>query len=226
MKKFRNKYRIPSARLPDWDYRNAGAYFITICTHNRAPIFGECTQGKMKLTTAGMIAQGCWYQIPYLNPHVSLGAFVVMPNHVHGVLILDDMGDGVDGVDNGNRDGDGVETFESNVSTSNVVTPNADPDFETNNKTNMVGVSINNDNKNTFYQNISPKSGSVSRMIQQYKTVCTKHIRLVCPEINFEWQTRFYDHIIRNEVSFANITNYILQNPVKWDEDRFYKRAL
>ena len=224
MKKFRNKYRIPSARLTGWDYRNAGAYFITICTHNREHFFGECTHGKMKLSTPGMIAQGCWYQIPFLNPHVSLGAFVVMPNHVHGVLILDDMGNDVDATFD-------VDTFESNVSTSNVVTPNvvtpnANPYFEPNNKTNMVGVSINNDNKNPYFQRISPKSGSVSRIIQQYKTVCTKHIRLVCPEINFEWQTRFYDHIIRNEVSFTNITNYILQNPVKWDEDRFYKQTV
>lgn len=226
MNKFRNKYRIPTARLPGWDYRNAGAYFITICTHNRVSVFGECQQGKMKLSTAGMIAQGCWYQIPFLNPHVALGAFVVMPNHVHGVLILDEMGNGGDGVGNGN-----VETFDSNVSTLNgitstVVSPNAAPDFEPNDKTNMVGVSINNDNKNLFYQNISPKSGSVSRVIQQYKTVCTKYIRLACPEINFEWQSRFYDHIIRNEVSFQNISNYILNNPKKWKEDRFYKQTL
>ena len=194
MNKFRNTYRIPSARLLGWDYRNAGAYFITICTHNREHFFGECTHGKMKLSTPGMIAQGCWYQIPFLNPHVSLGAFVVMPNHVHGVLILDDMGNDVDATFD-------VETFESNVSTLN-------------------------NHKNPYFQRISPKSGSVSRIIQQYKTVCTKHIRLVCPEINFEWQTRFYDHIIRNEVSFTNITNYILQNPVKWDEDRFYKQTV
>ncbi len=219
MQKFRNKYRIPSARLPGWDYRNAGAYFITICTHNREPFFGECTQGKMKLSTPGMIAQGCWHQIPFLNPHVSLGAFVVMPNHVHGMLILDEMGN------DGNSTFD-VETFDSNVSTSNVVTPNINPDLKRNDKTNMAGVPISNDNKNSFYQNISPKSGSVSRIIQQYKTVCTKHIRLACPKIEFEWQTRFYDHIIRDEVSFTNITNYILNNPKKWKEDRFNTATL
>jgi REP element-mobilizing transposase RayT len=235
MKKFRNKYRIPSARLPGWDYRLAGAYFITICTQNRTPFFGECQGGKMKLSTAGMIAQGCWYQIPFLKSHVTLGAFVVMPNHVHGIMILDEMEN--DGVGVGDGDGGGVgggvETFESNVSTSNNPksnvytpnqTPNANPDYYRNNKTNSVDVSVNN--KNPFFQNISPKSGSVSRIIQHYKTACTKHIRSACPEIDFEWQTRFYDHIIRNEVSFATISNYILNNPEKWKEDRFNASTL
>lgn len=226
MKKFLNKYRIPSARLPGWDYRHAGAYFITICTQNRTPFFGECQGGKMKLSTAGMIAQRCWYQIPFLKSHVTLGAFVVMPNHVHGIMILDEMENDGDGVVGGV--GGGVETFESNVSTSNVntpnQTPNANPDYYRNNKTNSVDVSINN--KNPFYQNISPKSGSVSRIIQHYKTACTKHIRSACPDVDFEWQTRFYDHIIRNEVSFATISNYILNNPEKWKEDRFNASTL
>lgn len=187
----------------------------------------------MKLSTAGMIAQGCWYQIPFLNPHVSLGAFVVMPNHVHGIMILDEMGNDGDGNTDGGGVGGGVETFDSKVSTSNDHTsnahtpnqsPNANPDYNRNNKTNSVDVSINN--KNPFFQNISPKSGSVSRIIQHYKTACTKHIRSACPEIDFEWHTRFYDHIIRNEVSFATISNYILNNPEKWKEDRFNASTL
>ena len=98
MAKFRNKYRIESARLQGWDYRTPGAYFITICTHNRIHHFGECKNGKMKLSTIGLLVQGCWFQIPHYNHHVRLGEFVVMPNHIHGVLILDEM-DGVDGVE-------------------------------------------------------------------------------------------------------------------------------
>ncbi len=225
MKKFRNTYRIPSARLPGWDYRNAGAYFITICTQNREHYFGECANGKIKLSTAGMIVQGCWYQIPYLSPNANLGAFVVMPNHVHGVLILDDM------ENDGNASFD-VETFDSNVSTSNVKTPNdhtpnqspiANRDIKQNDKSNSVEVTNPINYKNSFYQNISPKSGSVSRIIQQYKTVCTKNIRLACPELDFKWQMRFYDHIIRNQKVFENISNYIINNPKQWKEDKFFK---
>ena len=91
MGKYRNKYRIESARKPGWDYRNAGAYFITICTHNRVHHFGECKNGKMKLSTIGAIVQGFWFEIPKHAENVRLGEFVVMPNHLHGVLILSAM---------------------------------------------------------------------------------------------------------------------------------------
>jgi REP element-mobilizing transposase RayT len=243
MKKFRNKYRTESNRLPGWDYRNSGAYFVTICTQNRDHFFGECQNGKMTLSTAGMIVQGCWYQIPYLIAHAHLGAFVVMPNHIHEILILDDMkNDGVADTFGGNIEtfGDNVvETFESNVSTTSSTssTPSMSSTPSTSSTPSMSSTSstsstpstksngTNTDelkpHKNQFFQNISPKPGSVSRIIQQYKTVCTKHIRLVCPEINFKWQSRFYDHIIRDSQSFRNITNYILNNPKNWDKDKF-----
>jgi hypothetical protein len=74
--------------IPTWDYGTNGAYFITICTKNRQYFFGECEKGKMKLSTLGAIAQGFWYEIPKHFPFVELGEFVVMPNHIHGVLIL------------------------------------------------------------------------------------------------------------------------------------------
>jgi putative transposase len=90
MAKYRKRFRNGSARLKGWDYRNPSAYFITICTHNRQHFFGECTHGTMKLSTMGAIVQGFWYEIPKFSPHVKLGAFVVMPDHLHGILILTD----------------------------------------------------------------------------------------------------------------------------------------
>ena len=195
MAKFRNKYRIESARLQGWDYRNPGAYFITICTHNRVHHFGKCENGQMKLSTLGLIVQGCWFEIPRLNHHARLGEFIVMPNHVHGILILDKMDD-VD--DNGG--GVVVETLKFNVSTTTVGT----------------------NNKSELYRNISPKSGSVSRIIQQFKRAATYHIKLGFPNTDFKWQSRFHDHIIRNDKSFVRISNYIVNNPLKWVEDKFY----
>jgi len=86
--KFKNKYRIPSARLQTWDYRWAGAYFITICTQNREHYFGKIEKGKMILSNVGVIANILWYEIKNHAKNVELGEFVVMPNHVHGILIL------------------------------------------------------------------------------------------------------------------------------------------
>jgi putative transposase len=208
MKKFNNQYRISSARLPHWDYSADGAYFITICTHNRTHFFGKCQEGQMILSTIGAIVQGFWYEIPKHFPFVELGAFVVMPNHIHGILVLLP-----------------VETLHCNVSTSdNVPTsdvetlqcnvPTTTNDTETDTK--------KGDGKSEFYQKISPKSGSVSTIIRSYKSVCTKHIHQAFPDLNFEWQTRFWDNIVQSETSFNNITQYIINNPQNWDKDRFF----
>jgi REP element-mobilizing transposase RayT len=81
-----------SPRLQGYDYSQSGAYFITICTHQRQNLFGEVIDGVMHCSQAGDIAMACWHIIPNHYPAVELDAFVVMPNHIHGILVLD--GDG------------------------------------------------------------------------------------------------------------------------------------
>ena len=88
MKKNNNKYRIESVRLKNWDYRNNGAYFITINTGNRKHFFGEIINSKMQLSPIGEYAENFWMEIPKHFPFVELGNFVVMPNHTHGILII------------------------------------------------------------------------------------------------------------------------------------------
>jgi REP element-mobilizing transposase RayT len=91
--KFKNKYRISSARLQTWDYANNGAYFITICTQNREHFFGNIKNGIIQLSEIGKLAEQFWYEIPNHFSMVELGNFVVMPNHVHGILIIDKTND-------------------------------------------------------------------------------------------------------------------------------------
>jgi REP element-mobilizing transposase RayT len=183
MDKFKNKYRISSARLPHWDYRWAGAYFITICTQNREHYFGEIKNGQMQLSHIGIIADIMWYQIPHHSKNVELGAFVVMPNHVHGILILNDTNDTVD-------------TLHATYLPST-------------------------EQKNEQMAMISPKSNSISTIIRSYKSAVTKHAHRL--GFDFQWQTRFHDHVIRNDESFQKITNYIISNPANWQDDKFYK---
>lgn len=183
MKKFNDKYRIPSARLPHWDYSMAGTYFITICTHNKIHFLGDCQGGKMVLSTVGAIVQGFWYEIPKHFPLVELGAFVVMPNHIHGILIL---------------------------------SPPSHIPIDTDKDTDK------GKDKSEFYQRISPQAGSVSTIVRSFKSVCTKHIRQAFPDLNFGWQTRFWDTIIVNDLSFDNISTYIRENPQRWDKDKFF----
>ncbi|MGB0870738.1 MAG: transposase [Flavobacteriales bacterium] len=184
--KFKNKYRIKSIRLPHWDYRNNGMYFITICTKNRLYFFGNVKNGHVHLNEIGKLAYQYWNEIPEHFSFVKLGEFVVMPNHVHGILIVDK-----DGVSN-------VESLHCNDSTLEMV---------------------NDTLKNQHMSKISPKPGSISTIIRSYKSVVTKNARKI--HVEFEWQSRFYDHIIRNERSFKNISNYIVNNPKNWKEDRF-----
>jgi len=84
----RHKNHRRSIRLKGYDYTQAGAYFVTICTKDRACLFGDVADGVMRLNQMGHIVRQCWLAIPDHFPHVLLDEFVVMPNHVHGILVI------------------------------------------------------------------------------------------------------------------------------------------
>jgi len=197
--KYKNKYRIKSARRPDWDYGWNAAYFITICTHNRNHYFGDIVNEQMQLSEIGKIAKKYWMEIPKHFPFVDLGAMIIMPNHTHGIIIINkpDYDD----------DGGGGEyrTVETLHATS------LPPSSRTE--------TIPKINKKMAF--ISPKKGSLSTIIRSYKSVVTKNTRKI--QSNFSWQTRFHDHIIRNNQSFKRIEEYIRNNPQNWSKDKFYK---
>ncbi|TZF86427.1 hypothetical protein FW774_05120 (plasmid) [Pedobacter sp. BS3] len=87
--KFQQKYRIKSARADWWNYGANAAYFVTICTQNRLPYFGKVAEGLVELSDIGKIAHKCWKEIPLHFPFVLLDEFVVMPNHIHGIVVID-----------------------------------------------------------------------------------------------------------------------------------------
>ena len=86
--KFKNKYRIKSDRLQGWDYGTPGYYFVTICTQNRMRWFGEVTGDKIVLSAVGEIAMQELEKTPQIRTNVSLEAWVVMPNHIHAILVI------------------------------------------------------------------------------------------------------------------------------------------
>jgi REP element-mobilizing transposase RayT len=92
--RFQNKYRIESTRLKNWDYGWNAPYFVTICTQNRECFFGDVVGGDMVLIEIGKIANDCWLEIPEHFPFVKLGEHVVMPNHIHGIVVIDKTDDG------------------------------------------------------------------------------------------------------------------------------------
>ncbi len=220
---FKNKFRNETIRLQNWNYRWDGSYFITICTKNREHFFGEIVNGKMNLSNIGVLADIFWHEIKNHAKNIKLDAFVVMPNHIHAILILNggyiddeintdpgEINDGDNGignisVENGNcSDVWGMADI-ADVGTGHALSLHPQPQQKS------IG-------QNRF-QNIG--KNSVSSIIGSYKSAVTKHARRL--GYTFEWQRLYYDHLIQNENSYYHISNYIKNNVKKWDEDRFFE---
>ena len=192
MEKFRNKYRIPSTRLQTWDYGWNGSYFVTICTQRRICYFGRIESGVMHFSALGSMAEKLWFEIPVHFPFVQLSEFVIMPNHVHGIIII-------------NKTIVGTQNFASLHCPPTPATPTQSP-FTT------TGLP-----KNRF----GPQSQNLASVIRGYKTGVTKYANINNP--GFQWQSRYYDHIIRDTRSFEMICNYIRNNPLQWEKDEFHE---
>lgn len=93
MKYNAKEHKRKSIRLKGYDYSQTGAYFVTVCAHNHELLFGHIAEERMILNDAGKFANKCWLEIPEHFPHVTLDKFIVMPNHIHGIIIIDTMND-------------------------------------------------------------------------------------------------------------------------------------
>ena len=82
--------RRKNIRLRHFDYSQRGAYFVTICTHDRERLLGDVVDDQVRLNDEGRIVLECWHNLPNHYEHVKLDEFVVMPNHVHGIIVITD----------------------------------------------------------------------------------------------------------------------------------------
>lgn len=198
MDKFRNKYRIQSARLQNWDYGWNAPYFVTICTANRKLFFGNVMDDKMNLSEIGEIADKYWLEIPEHFPFVKLDVHVVMPNHVHGIVIIDKPDDERNiGANVGCNAGRNVEMPKLGVSTPQT-----------------------SKQSQTTAASQKWKPATLGSIINQYKRICTIKSRKI--NMDFTWQSRFHDHIIRNDAEYQRIKNYIINNPKNWNNDSLH----
>ena len=203
--KYNNKYRIPSTRLQNWDYGWAAAYFVTICTKNRECYFGDIINGEMQYSPLGAIADVLWYEIKNHTKNIELDIFQVMPNHIHGIIVINEKNDCCD--NNNNNDNNGNGNVEKGHALS--LQPSRQSTIPSNKQQQTIGQQrFQNQGKNTL-----------SSIIGSYKSAVTKHAHRL--GFGFEWQPRFYDHIIRDNESYERIRNYIINNPKNWDNDKF-----
>lgn len=157
----------------------------------------------MQLSGVGIIADILWYEIKNHAQNVDLGAFVVMPNHVHGILILNDWIDNENNTIALTRDSETTHALSLRPSEQQSTENLSEPSIKMGQKR------FQNQGKN-----------SVSSIIGSYKSAISKHEHRL--GFDFEWQERFYDSIIRDEESFNTISEYIVNNPKRWKDDRFY----
>ncbi|MDD5032398.1 MAG: hypothetical protein PHR36_05190 [Patescibacteria group bacterium] len=198
---YKNIYRVESTRHPDWNYADDGMYFITICAQNKQKFFGKIINEKMFLNVIGKISNNFWLEIPKYFPNVILDEYIIMPNHIHGIIFI--CNDGNDAINFANPGRDAINRVPAGDGSVNC--------RDAINRVSTGGITGK-------YNPMGKKS--LGEIIRWYKGRCSFEIKKLLPNVNFTWQSRFYDHIIHNEYSLNNIRNYIYNNPVKWVIDR------
>ncbi len=183
-----------SHRWRGYDYAHEGAYFVTICTHNRMHLFGRVTNGVMQLSTRGQIAWDVWHSIPVHFTHVVLDAFVVMPNHVHGIVII---------VESARPSAGATHESPTTTQPQNAGEARLAPTHQPNAK--------------------GAPSGSLGAIVGQYKSTVTRRIRQL-PNATDEtiWQRNYHDRVIRNQREYDYMAWYIQTNAQRWETDTFF----
>ncbi|HEU5014324.1 MAG TPA: transposase [Roseiflexaceae bacterium] len=209
MTHYKHRYRIESARLPGWDYTATGYYFVTICTRRRQHFFGTVINSAMCLSPIGELVQDEWLQTEHVRQYVSLDEWIIMPNHMHGIIVINEPAAHTDDDDNDVDDGNGnVETPRRGVSTAGGTSQPSPTSPQ------PPRIRSRDDVAMPMLQ-----SQSLGAIVGQFKSVATKRIRAAGYH-DFAWQTRFYDVIIHDAQALDNIRRYIQNNPRRWHLDR------
>ena len=189
-------------RLKNYDYAQAGLYFITICCQNRAHLFGEIINGEMKLNDHGKIAYEEWKQTEKIRRNCFIHEFIIMPNHIHGIIEIT--------CNKGKEELIGkfhspTQTIGSFIRGFKIATIKRI-------KEKILEENLNSSNSSTGELQFAPTAptatiGSIDP---------TEYIK----KLNFKiWQRNYYEHIIRDENSNYRISEYIKNNPKKWEQD-------
>jgi putative transposase len=187
-----------SIRLQGYDYSQAGAYFVTIIAWQREMLFGEVVDGTMNLNRHGLIVRDAWFDLPNHYPHAELGVFVIMPNHVHGIVVFVD--DGAEPLHNGR--GGSFISGGTNLSDES-----------------HAGIESVPNNQTRPYVKHKPRHG-LSEIVRAFKSFSARRInRLRKTDGIPVWQRNYYERIIRNEPEMDRISRYIESNPTRWADD-------
>lgn len=219
MTKFRNKYRIESNRLPRWDYSGNGVYFITLVTQHRACVLGEVvatrkSRAEVQLSDFGKIVNNEWIKSFEIRNELFLDEYIIMPNHLHAILIIE------------KPENYSIENSDKNESTDG---GNSETHGETHAEHGRASQSrsVRSPDSREFVR----KPQSISSFIAGFKSAINSKIDdyidnqgLDIPKYNRNnhfFQPNYHDHVIRNDIEYQRIKQYIINNPVKWMNDKF-----
>lgn len=180
----------------NWHDYDGGMYFVTFNTKDKEHYLGEIADNKMKLSEIGQYANNQLENVSAHYQYAEIPLWVVMPNHIHAIVIIKQELD--------------------NVKSCNVVARNDSTDDSTTNPTNHL--QNNPIDKNEYMSSLSPKKNTLSVVIRGIKSSITKFANE--HSLAFAWQTKYYDRIIRDFDEMNRITEYIENNVVKWDYEK------
>ena len=216
-----NIHHRKSIRLKGYDYSRKGLYFVTICCKNRACLFGKIESGEMFLNEAGVMIEKWYFELENKFPDIKCHEMIVMPNHLH--FIIENTGDIATVRANQN-----IRPEDEYVRANLSVRP--DDIGQTHNDIgqthNDIGQTHRSAPTEISEQIFGEHIGSpLQRVIQWFKTMTTNEYIRGVKNLDWEpfykklWQRNYWEHIIRDEKSYQNISNYIINNPSKWKED-------
>lgn len=203
-----NIHNRRSIRLKGYDYSQAGLYFITICCQNRAHLFGEVVNKKMILNEYGRIAHKEWENSENIRDNIRLHEFIIMPNHIHGIIeILFKKGE--------SRTGElqfAPTEFKSPSHTIGSIIRGYK----------IAAIKKIKEEINFQSRESNPRAGEFYPRTGELQFAPTAPTRKII-QLDFKiWQRNYYENIIRDTIAYENISNYIINNPAKWKEDKFF----
>ena len=199
---FDDKYRIKFLRLSKRDYSQPGSYFITICTQDQKSYFGKVIDGDVKLNEIEKIIQDIWSEIPEHFKNVELDICIIIPNHIHGIITI--------------NESNPVETSIYGVSQNN-------SQWHVINQNKWHAINRVSTKKWWFAWNMNPMNNknSLSYIIRWLKWKTSLLIKKYI--ITFKRQANYYEHVVRNERDLERIRTYIINNPYKRRNDKYYR---
>ncbi len=197
------KHHRHSIRLKGYDYAQPGAYFVTIVTQDRACLFGDVVDGQMRLNECGVIVHQEWFRSANIRHEIALYAdeFVVMPNHIHGIVWI---------VDDGGM---------TDVMTTDTVGATGSTVGATGSTVGATGSTVGATGRSPLPS--GPAKRSLASFVAGFKSATTKRINQHRGTPGAPvWQRNYFEHIIRNDESLDRIRRYIAENPLHWYFDR------